>query len=58
MAFASLYFIFVVVMIAEDFGRTDISTGWNTVGLIVFVILAAASLFEAYRFLSRFANRS
>jgi hypothetical protein len=57
MALAFCIFARGVVLIVEDFSRPDVSKGENTVGLIIVLLLAGVSLFEAYRFLSFFAKK-
>jgi hypothetical protein len=54
MGLAFILFVRGIVLIAEDYSRTDIGKGWNTVGLIIALLLASASALEAYRFLNFF----
>jgi hypothetical protein len=54
MAIAFVLFVRGVVLIAEDYSRADVPKGQNTVGLVITLLLACASAFEAYRFLNFF----
>jgi hypothetical protein len=56
MALASVAFVRGVVLIAEDYTRPDVGKCWNTLGLVIALLLASASTFEAYRFLKFFFN--
>jgi hypothetical protein len=47
-------FVRGVVLIAEDYCRPEVGRGWNTLGLVIALVLASASGFEAYRFLNFF----
>jgi len=57
MSLAFLVFARWVILIAEDLSRPGVLKNENTVGLIVAIILAGVSLFEAYRFLSFFVKK-
>lgn len=54
MAAAFLLSIRGVVIISEDYSLASVDRRWNTVGLVVTVLFASASAFEAYRFLRVF----
>ncbi len=54
MVLAFLLFVRGVVLIIDDYSRPEVSKGENTVGLVIVLLLAGVSLFEAYRFLSFF----
>lgn len=54
MAAASVLFVRGIVFIIYDYSRPDVPKGENTVGLVIVVLLASASAFEGYRFLSFF----
>jgi membrane protein implicated in regulation of membrane protease activity len=56
MAIAFILFLRGVVLIVQDYSRSDVPKGENTFGLIVVSLLACASAFEAYRFLRFFLN--
>lgn len=54
MTFAFVVFVRGVVLIAGDYSRPDVGRGWNTLGLVIALVLACTSGFEAYRFLNFF----
>jgi hypothetical protein len=54
MGLAFILFVRGIVLIAEDYSRPEVGKGWNTVGLVIGLLLASASAFEAYRFLNFF----